>query len=113
MPDPTNWYTMQLPLADISTASSVRFLVPTAGFIRRVGCTIANAITVADSVLTVSKNNSALSPTITVAFTGSAEGDYDEAEYYTGVAKGDWVEVATDGGSTTTAVATISLTLSA
>ena len=112
MPLPTNWYHLNDMLADVSTASSVRFVVPRAGFLRKVETTLGAAITVADSVVTVRHNNTALSPTITITQSGSAEGDRDSAEYYRGVAAGDWIEVETDGGSTTTAQLGITLTLS-
>ncbi len=112
MPTPLNWYTLTTTMADIGTASTVRFLVPTNGYLRRVESTIAAAITTTDAVLTVSHNNSALTPTITVAFSGSAEGDYDFAEYYRPVKKGDWIEVATDGGPANAVLAQINCVLS-
>lgn len=112
MPRPLNWYSLSNMLADVSTASSVRFCVPEDGYLRKVETTLGAAITVANSTVTVSHNNTALSPTITVAFTSSAEGDHDEAEFFEPVSKGDWIEVATDGGSTTTAQLGITLTFS-
>jgi hypothetical protein len=112
MPLPNNWYHLNAMLADVSTASSVRFVVPQAGFLRKVETTLGGAITGADSVVTVSHNNTALSPTITVANASSAEGDRDSAEYYRGVAAGDWIEVATGGESTGTQQLGITVTLS-
>jgi hypothetical protein len=112
MPDPNNWYRLDGELADVSTASQLRFCVPVAGYLRRVGTTLGGAISGADSVITVSVDNSALSPTITIANASSAEGDYDEAEYYAPVKKGSWIEVATGGQSTDTAVLGVTLTLS-
>jgi hypothetical protein len=112
MPRPLNWYFLSNMLADVSTASSVRFCVPEDGYLRKVETTLGAAITVANSTVTVSHNNTALSPTITVAFTSSAEGDHDEAEFFEPVSAGDWIEVATDGGSTTTAQLGITLTFS-
>lgn len=112
MPQPLNWYTLTATMADIGTASSVRFVVPANGYLRRVDSTIAAAITTADAVLTVSHNNSALTPTITVANSGSAEGDYDSAEYYRPVKRGDWIEVTTDGGPANAVAAQINVVLS-
>lgn len=112
MPSPLSWYTLSAVMADIAAASTVRFLVPEDGYLRRVDCSIAAAIATADAVLTVSHNNTALSPTITVAFTSSAEGDYDFAEYFRPVKRGDFIEVATDGGPSATVIATINVILS-
>lgn len=112
MPRPLSWYQMEMPMADIGTASTVRFLVTENGYLRRVECTIAAAIATADAVLTVAHNNTTLSPTITVAFTASAEGDYDSAEYYRPVKRGDWIEVTTDGGPSGAVAATINAVFS-
>lgn len=112
MPQPNNWYNLTDMLADVSTASSCRFCVPSNGYLREIRTTLGAAITVADSTVTVSHNNTALSPTLTIAFTSSAEGDVDTASFFRPVSKGDWIEVATDGGSTTTAQLGITLTLS-
>lgn len=112
MPQPLSWRTYQLPLADIAAASKVRFLVPQSGYLRKVACTLSGALASADAVLTVSVNNTALTPTITVTSSGSAEGDYDSAEYFTPVKEGDWIEVETDGGGDSTVPVTIAITLS-
>jgi len=103
MPLPENWYTKDAMLADVSTASSVIFMVQTPGILRRVETLLGAAISGADSVITVSKNGVALSPTITVANASSAAGDVDFAEFYVQVAKGDWITVASGGQSSDTA----------
>lgn len=113
MPLPNNWYVLNAMLADVSTASQVRFVVPVAGFLRKVETSLGGAISGADAVVTVSHNNTALTPTITVANASSAEGDRDSAEFYRGVAAGDWIEVASGGESTDTAELAIAVTLSA
>lgn len=113
MPKPLGWYTLTATMADIGTASTIRFLVPENGYLRRVESTIAAAIATTDAVLTVSHNNSALTPTITVAFSGSAEGDYDSADFFRPVAKGDWIEVTTDGGPSNAVLAQINAIFSA
>lgn len=112
MPNPLNWHVHELPMADIGTASTVRFLAPKAGYLRKVASTIAGALTGADAVLTVSVDNTALTPTITVTQSGSAEGDYDSADYFAPVKEGSWIEVTTDGGPTNAIAATIAITLS-
>lgn len=113
MPKPNNFYYLTDSLADVSTASSVRFNVPTSGFLRKVETVLGAAITGADSIVTVSHGTTALTPTITIANASSAEGDIDSAEFYQGVAAGDWIEVATDGASSTTATLAVTVTLSA
>jgi hypothetical protein len=100
MPFPNNWYPLSGEFADIGTAETLNFVVPDAGFLRRVETVLAGAITGSNETVTVSRNGSALSPTITVTQSGSAAGDYDVAEFYVGVAKGDRISVATAGNST-------------
>jgi hypothetical protein len=112
MPLPLNWYHLNGQLADVSTSSSLRFLVPRSGFLRKVQTQLGGAITGSDSVVTVSRNGTNLAPTITVAVSSSAEGDVDSADFYQEVAAGDRIEVATGGQSTDTAELGITLTLS-
>lgn len=112
MPLPLNWYTLPGTLADVSAASQLRFLVPTDGYLRKVETTLGSAITGADSVVTVSVDNTALTPTITIANASSAEGDYDSAEFFYPVKKGSWIEVASGGESSTTAVLAVNVILS-
>lgn len=112
MPLPLNWYTLNGELADVSTASQLRFVARSDGYLRKVETTLGGAISGADAVVTVSVDNTALTPTITVANASSAEGDYDSAEFFYPVKKGSWIEVATGGESTDTAVLGINVTLS-
>lgn len=112
MPFPKNWYTLNGELADVSAASQLRFVAPVSGYLRRVQTTLGAAITGADAVITVSVRNTALSPTITIANASSAEGDEDFADYYYPVSKGDWVEVASGGESSTTAVLGVNVVFS-
>lgn len=113
MPLPLNWYHLAETMADVGTASAVRFCVPRDGYLRKVETLLAAAITTADAVLTVAiSNGTALSPTITITQSGSAEGDYDFAEFFAPVKKGSWVEVTTDGGPANAVAASITLTLS-
>jgi hypothetical protein len=100
MPLPANWYHLAAEFADVATAETLDFVVPTAGYLRKVETVLAGAITAANETITVSKNGSALSPTITITQSGSAAGDYDVAEFFTPVAKGDRISVATAGSST-------------
>lgn len=112
MPLPENWYVLDGVIADVSETNSTHVLVPTAGYLRRVETSISAAITVADAVLTVAKNGSALSPTITIATSGSAAGTVDFADYFVPVAKGDSITITSDGGSTTASRAAVNFILS-
>lgn len=112
MPLPNNWYSLSGEFADIGTAETLHFVVPDNGFLRKVETVLAGAITGADETVTVSRNGSALAPTITVTQSGSAAGDYDKAEFYTGVAKGDRISVATAGTSTGPQKAGVTVTFS-
>lgn len=112
MPLPENWYQLNGQLTDVSAASQLRFVVPTDGYLRKVETSLGGAITGADSVVTVSVDNTALSPTITIANASSAEGDYDVGEFFAPVHKGSFIEVASGGESSTTAVLAITVTLS-
>lgn len=112
MPLPLNWYSLSEQITDIGTADSKEFVVPSDGFLRKVETVLAGAITGADDVVTVSHNGSALAPTITIANAGSAAGDYDSAEFYRGVSKGDRITVANSGASTGATKCGVTVTLS-
>jgi hypothetical protein len=112
MPLPNNWYSLSGEFADIGTAETLNFVVPDNGFLRKVETVLAGAITGANDVVTVSKNGVALTPTITVTQAGSAAGDYDVAEFYVAVSKGDRISVANSGASTGPQKAGVTVTLS-
>ena len=112
MPNPLNYYYLSENYADIGAASTVRFVVPQDGYLRRVGISLAGAITTTAAVITVSVDNTALSPTITIPVSGSAEGTYTEQEYWAPVKRGSWIEVASDGGPANSVVAGLTLSLS-
>jgi hypothetical protein len=100
MAQPLNWYALAEQIADIGTADSRVFVVQAPGFLRRVEGVLGGAITTADDVVTVALNGTNLSPTITITQSGSAAGDYDFADFYTGVAQGDRITVSNSGAST-------------
>ncbi len=64
--------------ADISTAETIYFVFPFACTVNRISTVISGAITVADSVITCTHLGVGSMGTITVAFTGSAEGTVDQ-----------------------------------
>lgn len=112
MPNPKNWYYLNEEIADIGTATTVNFVVPVDGWLRKVETVLGAAITGADDVVTVSVDGTALSPTITIANSGSAAGTYDSADYFAPVSKGSRISVANSGASTGTAKCAYTLTLS-
>lgn len=112
MPLPLNWYSLAAEFTDVATAETLTFVVPDNGFIRKVETVLDGAITASNETITVSRNGSALSPTITITQSGSAAGDYDVAEYYVGVAKGDRITVATAGNSTGATGCAVTVTFS-
>lgn len=91
----------QLP--DISTAGASYIYVTKdmEGHITQLAGVLGGAITTGDATVTLSVNGTSVG-TITVANAGSAEGDTDTLEPTSGhaVSEGDWIKVATDGGST-------------
>jgi hypothetical protein len=104
-------------IADVSTASTVRFAPGFNGRIRRISSSLGNAITVADSNITVSIGGS--SPTavtggaLVVGFSGSAAGDVDitNPTALNTFSPTDSIHVATDGGSTTASPLIVTLEL--
>jgi len=91
-------------IADVSTASSVRFPIvdDLAGEVINVSTVLGGAITGADAVITVSKGNTSMG-TITIANASSAEHDVDtlnptSANRFLSV--GDTLELTTSGAST-------------
>lgn len=109
---PLNWYTLNTQIADIGTASSVVFVVPQAGYLRKVCCVLNGAITTADDVITVAVDGTNLSPTITVTQSGSAAGDYDSAVYFAPVKEGSRITISNSGASTGTAIEAYTVVLS-
>lgn len=102
---PINERVVHAYAADISAASSAFVRAPCKGRIVKAGSVIYNAITVADSAITMKINGTAVTGgSWTIATAGSAAGDVDSA-VPTGaftVNEGDNIEFISDGGSTTT-----------
>jgi hypothetical protein len=85
---------------------------PEAGYLRRLIITLVNAITVADSIVTLKIDNVAVTGSLTIAFTGSAKGTVFVWDLYVPVKKGSLIEVISDGASTTTSIAPVTAILS-
>jgi hypothetical protein len=99
-------------LADVSAPSTV-FVVPGfTGRIKKVWSVLNNAITLADSALSLAIGaNNVTGGSWTVPFTGSAAGTVNSA-VPTGAnvfQNGDAIKITTDGGSTTTSILTVTL----
>jgi|SRR6185369_6035856 len=114
MSNPLNWGSTSGQFADISAASTVWLNAPEAGYVRGVIITLVNAITVADSIVTLKIDNVAVSGSLTIAFTGSAKGTvFNWTGIYAPVKKGSLIEVISDGASSTTSIAPVTVILSA
>lgn len=106
---------LQGRIADISTAETIYFVSPVAGKVTSIRSVISAAITVADATLTSKIGTTAITGgAITVATAGSAAGTVDSATPTAAntVAAGDYLTIATDGGSTTTSVCTVVIEIS-
>ena len=112
MPNPLNWYALSGTYADISTASSLYFAVPEDGWLRGVDLTLLNAITGSDSVVTIKINGTAQSKTMTIAVSGSAAYTKFTQGYFAPVKRGDLIEVASGGESSTTCITPCVVTFS-
>lgn len=111
MPLPVSNQSLSETFADISTASTVYFSAPQAARKIRVQITLFNAITLADSIVTVKVDNTQLSGSLTIAFTGSAKGTTFTKDFTGNIAQGSLIEVITDGASSTTAISPCTITL--
>lgn len=90
-------------IADVSTAETVWVPVVSDGYLIEARTVLAAAINTADSTVTVSVNTTTAA-TLTIAQSGSAAGDIDTSgDIRVPVKIGDYIKVATDGGSTGTA----------
>lgn len=107
-----NYVTLNVSIPDISTAGSYFVANPIFGTIAQILVTLDNAITLANSIVTAKINGVAVTGSaVTVTFTGSAPGSV-----YTATPSGantvtanNSIEILTDGGSTTTARANVTI----
>ena len=99
--------TVQIDIADLSTAATYHVVSHFAGNITDWYCVLEDTITGEGAVLTLSVNGQEVTSggSITVTFVGSATGDVQLVNAITGsttVAQGQLISIATDGGSTGT-----------
>lgn len=94
-------------LADISADTSAYAVAPASGRLVRAYSVLQGAISAADATWVVEINGTAVTGTVTVAYTSSAAGDVDSVEYTTDVRvkEGDTIAFNSGGESSTTAPA--------
>ena len=101
-----NDYFLTGRIADLSTAGQVYLPCPDGGTVIGLYATLNNAITSADGTLTV-KTAKGTVGTLTCTQSGSAAGSTFEAVFTSAngeVPTGGYIEVETDGGSSTTCI---------
>jgi hypothetical protein len=89
-------------MADVSTAGQIYIPAPDTGEIVEVSTALNGAIATSDAVLTV-KTPRETAGTLTITQSGSAAGDVDTVRFNrVGIAKGEAIEIETNGASTNT-----------
>lgn len=102
----TNKFALSASFPDVSTADTIIIPIPFACTLTRATTALSAAITIADSTLTLTNSTGPSTiGTITIAFTGSAEGTIDQLTpgANNSFTAGTYLKIATDGASTTTA----------
>jgi hypothetical protein len=96
---------LTVSIVDVSTPETVYLYVPFNGTLNKVSSVLQNAITVADSLITVKDHSGATAGTFTITQSGSAAGDIDGVTTTSNntFTNGQRVSVSTDGNSTTAA----------
>lgn len=109
-----NTYRLTGIIEDVSTPSFILIPVPVTSTFVSARLVLHNAITVADSAVSFTRNDgSSFGSAVTVAFTGSAEGTgFDFAATLNQTITGPgYIKIATDGGSTTVSPLYVTVTL--
>lgn len=106
-------FAINAKLDDVSTASFVLIPIPINVLVQSIRFVLANAITVANSGITVTRSDAAAMGTTSIPFTASAEGttvDFVPSGNATITASTHkYIKIATDGNSTTAAPLFISV----
>ena len=110
-----NKYQIQNRFNDISNAESVWFYIPRKSKMTRLVVILHGPVTAANSVLTIYINGVLFADTLTVTEAGSTAGSKYTLTIGTvhSINADSTVEIRSDGGSSTTALATVSLELEA
>jgi hypothetical protein len=110
-------YSINAVLDDVSTASFVLIPIPINVKIQSIRFTLANAITLANSTITVTRSDAAAMGNTVIPFTASAEGTtvdlIPSGNDVITAATHKYIKVATDGASTTASKLFISLKVKA
>ena len=109
-----NFAYLTLQIDDISSASSSWVAAPTAGNITKIYTIINAVIASGDATITAEINTVAVTnSSITIAYSGSAVGDVDSSTPSAArtVAAGDKIEIITNGGSTNTCKAVVTIVI--
>lgn len=107
-----NLVTLNVSIPDISTAGSVFIANPLLGEISKIYVVLDNAITVANAIITAEINGVLVTgSSITATFTGSTAGSVFSStpSGANTVNTGGVIEIITDGGSTTTCPAHVTI----
>lgn len=111
MPLPLSRTCLSGTFADISTQSVIYFAAPYDGYLESIQLTLLNAITGADSVVTVEVDTVEKGTALTIAYTNSAAGTTFRREYQNvPVKRGSLIEVLTTGDSSTTCITPVTIT---
>lgn len=109
-----NYVPLNVSIPDVSSPGSYFVASPIIGKIAAIYVTLDNAITVANAIVSAKINGVAVTgSSITVTFTGSAAGSvYSSTPSGANtINQGNSIEILTDGGSTTTARANVTIWL--
>ena len=107
-----NQYALTVRITDIATAGSVWVVAPHAGTIAAIYTVIDGAITGADAAITAEIGGTLVTDSgITIANSGSAAGDVDSSTPSAAntLTAGQALEIITDGGSTNTVSANVTV----
>lgn len=113
----THYKYMYGVIADVSTASSIIIPIPENCTVQRVTTILGGAIATADDTVTITRGgDSATLGTITVAYSGSAEGDQDENSSLSNNtltrSTHKYLKIATDGASTNAVTLSVEIKVS-
>ena len=111
-----NTYRLTGEMTDVSTAGFILIPVPVTSVLVSIRVVLKNAITVADSILTFTRNDgSSFGSNLTVVQAASAEGTgfTFTATLNTTITGPGYIKIASDGGSTTTCILYAVATLTA
>lgn len=108
-----NKFSLTGTFEDVSTASSLFFVVPQKSSLTKITGVLSGPITAADSVVTIYKNSIAQTPTLVVPNAGSGAAVKSSQNYTLAFLEGDVIELRNDGASSGSASYSVSLSFTA